>query len=148
MLRARVDIVRVRYKGTSLAVNDLLAGLIQGMFDAPSTAAPLIKEGRLRAIAVTSAEHSHEMPNLPTIGEAGVKDYSADAWSGLVAPAGTPREVARRLQAAWPRLPHRTACSEDAEGGSLSLRRQTTPLVFNWASSLVAIAKPRIWQYA
>jgi tripartite-type tricarboxylate transporter receptor subunit TctC len=102
MLRARagVDIVHVPYKGTSLAVNDLLAGHIQGMFDTLSTAAPLIKEGRIRGIAVTSVKRSQAMPDLPTVGETGVKDYSADAWSGLVAPAGTPHEVVQRLQAA------------------------------------------------
>jgi len=106
MLRARtgINIVHVPYKGTSLAANDLLAGHIQGMFDTLSTAAPLIKEGRIRGIAVTSAKRSQAMPALPTVGETGVKDYSADAWSGLVAPAGTPREIVRRLQAAVARI--------------------------------------------
>jgi tripartite-type tricarboxylate transporter receptor subunit TctC len=102
--RAGVDIVHVPYKGTSLAVNDLLAGHIQGMFDTLSTAAPLIKEGRIRGIAVTSLRRSQAMPELPTVGETGVKDYSADAWSGLVAPAGTPREVVMRLQAAMAKI--------------------------------------------
>jgi len=102
MLRARTgaEIVHVPYKGTSLAVNDLLAGHIQGMFDTLSTAAPLITDGKIRGIAVTSVKRSQAMPELPTVAEAGVRDYSADAWSGLVAPAGTPPEVIQRLQAA------------------------------------------------
>ncbi len=102
MLRQRtgIDIVHVPYKGTSLAVNDLLAGHIQGMFDTLSTAAPFIKDGKLRGIAVTSLKRSETLPSLPTISEAGVKDYVADAWSALVAPAGTPRDVVMRLQGA------------------------------------------------
>ena len=106
MLRQRtgIDIVHVPYKGTSLAVTDLIAGHIQCMFDTLSTAAPMIKEGKLRGIAVTSVQRSPAMPALPTVGEAGVKDYSADAWSGLVAPAGTPREIVMRIQSAVARI--------------------------------------------
>ncbi|MEI6384761.1 MAG: tripartite tricarboxylate transporter substrate binding protein, partial [Betaproteobacteria bacterium] len=102
MLRQRtgIDIVHVPYKGTSIAVNDLIAGHIQAMFDTLSTAAPMISEGKVRGIAVTSAKRSEAIPNLPTVSEAGVRDYSADAWSGLVVPAGTPRDIIMRLQTA------------------------------------------------
>ena len=102
MLKARTgaDIVHVPYKGTALAVNDLVAGHIQGMFDTLSTAAPHIKEGTLRGIAVTSVKRSEVLSSLPTIAEAGVEGYSADAWSGLVAPAGTPPALIARLQSA------------------------------------------------
>ena len=102
MLKAKTgaNIVHIPYKGTALAVNDLVAGHIQGMFDTLSTAAPHIKEGTLRGIAVTSVGRSSALPNLPTIAEAGVPGYSADAWSGLVAPAGTPPAVIARLQGA------------------------------------------------
>ena len=106
MLRARtgIDIVHVPYKGTALATSDVMAGHIQVMFDTLSTAAPLIRDGKLRAIAVTSARRSAAFPNLPTIGEAGIRDYVAETWAGLVAPAGTPREVTVRLQAAVARI--------------------------------------------
>jgi tripartite-type tricarboxylate transporter receptor subunit TctC len=102
MLRARtgVNIVHVPYKGTSLATNDVMAGHIQVMFDTLSTATPLIKEGKMRAIAVTSAKRSAAFPNVPTIGEAGVKDYVAETWAGLVGPANTPPAVVARLQTA------------------------------------------------
>jgi tripartite-type tricarboxylate transporter receptor subunit TctC len=102
MLRARtgIDIVHVPYKGTALALNDLLGGQIQVMFDTLSTSVPHIEDGKLRALAVTSVKRSTTLASLPTIAEAGVKDYSADAWSGLVAPAGTPRELISRLHAA------------------------------------------------
>ena len=102
MLRARtgIDIVHVPYKGASLALNDAMAGTIQVVFDTLNTSAPLIKDGRLRGIAVTSAKRSAAFPNLPTIGEGGVNDYVAETWAGLVAPAGTPRETIMRLQTA------------------------------------------------
>lgn len=106
MLRARtgIDIVHVPYKGASLALNDAMAGTIQVVFDTLNTSAPLIKDGRLRGIAVTSAKRSAAFPNLPTIGEAGVNDYVAETWAGLVAPAGTPRETIMRLQTAVARI--------------------------------------------
>ena len=106
MLRARtgIDIVHVPYKGASLALNDAMAGTIQVVFDTLNTSAPLIRDGRLRAIAVTSGKRSAAFPNLPTIGEGGVNDYVAETWAGLVAPAGTPRETIMRLQTAVARI--------------------------------------------
>jgi tripartite-type tricarboxylate transporter receptor subunit TctC len=106
MLKARagLDIVHIPYKGTALAVNDLVAGHIHGMFDTLSTAATRIKDGTLRGIAVTSRERSPVLPDIPTIDEAGVKGYSADAWSGLVAPLNTPAEIIGKIQAAVARI--------------------------------------------
>ena len=106
MLKARagLDIVHVPYKGTALAVTDLVAGHIHGMFDTLSTAAPRIKEGALRGIAVTSMKRSAALPEVPTIHEAGLEGYSADAWSGLVAPLNTPREIIAKIQAAVARI--------------------------------------------
>jgi tripartite-type tricarboxylate transporter receptor subunit TctC len=99
-LRTGVDIVHVPYKGTALATNDLMAGHIQAMFDTLATAVPLIREGKMRALAVTSAKRSTVFPELPTVAEVGVNDYAAETWAGLVAPAGTPVQVVSRLQAA------------------------------------------------
>ncbi|MBA2961997.1 MULTISPECIES: tripartite tricarboxylate transporter substrate-binding protein [Ramlibacter] len=103
-LRAGVDIVHVAYKGTSLATTDVMAGHIQGMFDTLSTAAPLIQQGKVRALAVTSARRSAAFPNVPTVAEAGVRDYAAETWAGLVGPPGLPRDVVERLQAAVARI--------------------------------------------
>lgn len=102
MLRARagIDIVHIPYKGASLALNDAIAGHIQVVFDTLNTSAPMIKEGKLRAIAVTSARRSAAFPMLPTILEAGINGYVVETWAGLVAPLGTPRETILRLQAA------------------------------------------------
>ncbi len=102
--RASLDIVHIPYKGTSMAANDLLAEHIQAMFDTLSTAVPMIKESRVRGLAVTSAKRSEAVPNLPTLMEAGVKDYSAEAWSGVVAPAGTPKAIITRLQTAMAKI--------------------------------------------
>ena len=121
MLRARtgVNIVHVPYKGTSLATNDVMAGHIQVMFDTLSTATPLIKEGKMRAIAVTSAKRSAAFPNVPTIGEAGVKDYVAETWAGLVGPANTPPAVVARLQTAIAKIAANPAIQARlAAGGS------------------------------
>ncbi|MDB5966741.1 MAG: hypothetical protein JWQ72_3241 [Polaromonas sp.] len=102
MLRVRtgIDIVHVPYKGTSLATTDVMAGHIHAMFDTLSTAAPLINDRKLRALAVTSARRSAAFPNLPTIGEGGVSDYVAETWAGLVGPAGMTRELVARIQGA------------------------------------------------
>jgi len=109
MLRTRTSIsfVHVPYKGTSLAVNDLLGGQIQAMFDTLYTAVPFVTEGRTRALAVTSTKRSAVFPDVPTVAEVGVKDYSADAWSGMVAPAGLSRAVVARLQAAIAKIAQR-----------------------------------------
>jgi tripartite-type tricarboxylate transporter receptor subunit TctC len=93
-----IDFVAVPYKGTSFAVNGLLAGEVQGMFDTVSTSLPLIEAGQVKALAVTGPNRFAQRPDLPTISEAGVKDYSAEAKAGLVGPAGMPRALAERIQ--------------------------------------------------
>jgi tripartite-type tricarboxylate transporter receptor subunit TctC len=68
------------------------------MFDNLPSALPHIRSGRLKALAVTSRERSPALPNVPTLAESGLKDFDASAWFGLLAPAGTPREVVTRVQ--------------------------------------------------
>jgi len=94
----RIDIVNVGYKGAAPALNDLVAGQVAAMIiNIPSTL-PLVKAGKLRALAATSAGRSQLMPELPTLAEAGLSGYETLAWFGLVAPAKTPPEVIARLQ--------------------------------------------------
>ena len=109
MMRSRMGIsfTHVPYKGTSLAQNDLLAGHIQALFDTLYTAVPFIADGRTRALAVTSIKRSSVLPEVPTIAEVGIRDYTADAWSGLVGPAGLPREIVVRLQASIAKVAQR-----------------------------------------
>ncbi|MBV7483678.1 tripartite tricarboxylate transporter substrate binding protein [Bordetella sp. BOR01] len=102
--KAGIDIVHVPYRGTSLALNDLLGGQIQGMFDTLSTTLPYLKSGQIRGLAVTGATRSSQVPELPTVQEAGIPGYVADAWAGLVGPAGLPRGVIERLSQAISRM--------------------------------------------
>ena len=87
----------IPYKGTAQALPDLIAGRIQFMFDFPSSSLPHIKSGKLRAIAVTSAQRLEQMPDLPTIAEAGVKGYEFGTWCGIIAPAGVPPAIGEKL---------------------------------------------------
>jgi tripartite-type tricarboxylate transporter receptor subunit TctC len=92
-----VKLTTVPYKGAAPAITDLLGGQIDVIFTTVASAASLVGAGRLRAIAVTSAERSPAFPQLPTVSEAGVPGYAAEAWYGLYAPAKTPSEIIGRL---------------------------------------------------
>ena len=94
---AKVNLTSVPYKGAAPAITDLLGGQIQVIFTTVASAASLVEAGQLRAIAVTSAERSPAFPQLPTVSEAGVPGYAAEAWYGLYAPAKTPPEIIDRL---------------------------------------------------
>ncbi|MCU0920706.1 MAG: tripartite tricarboxylate transporter substrate binding protein [Burkholderiaceae bacterium] len=96
-----VTMTHVPYKGDGLAANDLMGGQIQLMFTAPNVAMPHAKSGRLRILAVTSRERLPALPDVPTMIEAGVKDFEYLGWIIAFAPSGTPRPVLETLQAAW-----------------------------------------------
>jgi tripartite-type tricarboxylate transporter receptor subunit TctC len=97
---AGVELTHVPYRGSGPALTDLLAGRVDMLFATAATVAGATSGGRLRAIAVTTAERSPAYPDLPTVAEAGVPGYAAEGWYGLYAPAGTPGEVVDRLNAA------------------------------------------------
>jgi tripartite-type tricarboxylate transporter receptor subunit TctC len=97
---AKVDILHVPYKGSAPALTDLLGGQIDLMFTTIASVAQHIGSGKLRAIAVTSAQRSPAWPDLPTIAESGVPGYMAESWYGLFAPAGTPADTVAQLNAA------------------------------------------------
>jgi tripartite-type tricarboxylate transporter receptor subunit TctC len=89
----------IPYRGSGPAMLDLVGGNVDVMFDNLPSALPQIKAGKLKAFAVTSAQRSPAVPDLPTIAEAGpLKGYEASSWFGLLAPAGTPPEIVSRLQ--------------------------------------------------
>jgi tripartite-type tricarboxylate transporter receptor subunit TctC len=94
---AKVNLTAVPYKGAAPAITDLIGGQIDVMFTTVASAASLVEGGKLRAIAVTSAQRSPVFPQLPTVAEAGVPGYAAESWYGLFAPAGTPPEIIARL---------------------------------------------------
>jgi tripartite-type tricarboxylate transporter receptor subunit TctC len=87
----------VPYKGNAQAIIDVIGGQVMLMFDQVSTSEPHIKAGKLRPLAVTSRTRSPLFPDLPTIDEAGVPGFEDITFNGLVAPAGTPREILVRL---------------------------------------------------
>ena len=99
--RAGIDIVHVPYKGVAPAVQDLLGGQIPFMFLDLATGGPLIKSGKVKALAVASPKRIAPLPDLPTIAESGVPDFEAWAWQGLVAPARTPKEIIAQLNDAY-----------------------------------------------
>jgi tripartite-type tricarboxylate transporter receptor subunit TctC len=94
------NIVHVPYRGGSLAINDLIAGHVDLMFESLQSIAPVARAGNVRALAVSGNHRSPAFPDLPTIAEAGVPGYDAGTWTGIVAPAGVPRAIVERLNAA------------------------------------------------
>jgi tripartite-type tricarboxylate transporter receptor subunit TctC len=100
---AGVKTVHVPYKGRQFAIPDLLAGQIQMMFDNMPSALPLAKEGKLRALAVTSAKRHPAAPNIPTMSET-LPGFDATSWFAVYAPAGTPADVIAKLNAEFNRV--------------------------------------------
>jgi tripartite-type tricarboxylate transporter receptor subunit TctC len=92
-----VQMTHVPYKGSAPALTDLIGGQVQLMFDNMPSAWPHVKTGKLRALAVTTAKRSQTAPDLPTIAESGVPGFDATSWFGLLAPAGTPKEIVTKL---------------------------------------------------
>lgn len=96
---ARVDVRHIPYKGVVAAIPDLVAGRVTMMFSPLPVVLPLVQEGKLRALAVTSLHRSQAVPDLPTIAESGYPGFEATNWYGLLAPAGAPMPVVQRLRA-------------------------------------------------
>ncbi|HET8547935.1 MAG TPA: tripartite tricarboxylate transporter substrate binding protein, partial [Bryobacteraceae bacterium] len=94
---AGVNIVHVAYKGAPPALVDLMAGRVAVMFASPPSALPLVRGGRLRAIATTGSKRAFYLPELPTVAESGVPGYENTIWQALLAPARTPAGVVTRL---------------------------------------------------
>ena len=94
---AGIDLVHLPYKGSAPAMTDLLGGRVSVMLDAGITSTPQVKNGKLRALAVTGATRSSINPDLPTIAEAGVPGYDSSVWIGVFAPAGTPKDIIDRV---------------------------------------------------
>ncbi|TRZ96832.1 MAG: tripartite tricarboxylate transporter substrate binding protein [Rhodocyclaceae bacterium] len=93
-----VAMLHIPYKGSAPAIAELLGGQTNMMFDNLPSAMPHIKSGRLRALAVTSVRRSPALPDVPTIAETGISGYEASSWFGVLAPAGTPKDIVARIQ--------------------------------------------------
>lgn len=94
---AGVDITHVPYKGSSGARTDVVGGQVDMMFDAETTMAEFARQGKVRGLATTGRTRSANLPDTPTVAEAGVPNYEATIWLGLMAPKGTPPEIVNRL---------------------------------------------------
>ena len=96
---AGVDMQHIPYKGSPPALQDVVGGQVSMTFDNITTALPLAKAGKLRALAVTTAKRSSAAPEVPTLAESGLAGFEVGSWQGVFAPAGTPPEIIKRLNA-------------------------------------------------
>jgi tripartite-type tricarboxylate transporter receptor subunit TctC len=96
---AGINMTHIPYKGSAPALTDLMGGQVMIMLDNIPSALPHIKSGKLRALATTGAKRDAQLPDLPTIAEAGIAGYESGVWFGLAVPAGTPREIIAKLNA-------------------------------------------------
>jgi tripartite-type tricarboxylate transporter receptor subunit TctC len=99
--KAGIDVVSVPYKGAAPAMNDLIAGQVDAMFDQTNTALPQVQGGRLRAIALTSAQPMTQFPNVPPLADKTLPGFEAATWYGLYAPKGTPKDVIEKMNQAY-----------------------------------------------
>ena len=95
--RAGIDITHIPYKGSAPAIQDVMAGQVDMMFDTTVVAGPHIESGKLRALAVSSAKRVPSMAGVPTVAESGVPGYEVVSWQAIYAPAGTPKAIVDRL---------------------------------------------------
>jgi tripartite-type tricarboxylate transporter receptor subunit TctC len=99
-MQSGANMLHVAYKGSAPAITDLIGGQVDSMFDNTPSALPHVQAGKLRAIAITSAQRSPLLPDVPTLAESGYPGFDVQSWFALAAPAGTPRPVIDRLNAA------------------------------------------------
>jgi len=95
-----INVTNVPYRGTALVANDLLGGQVDVAMDFMPTYVPLVREGKIRGLAVTTSQRSRDLPDVKTVQESGLRGFEATAWYALAAPAGTPSEIIDKLNAA------------------------------------------------
>ncbi|MGY8525336.1 tripartite tricarboxylate transporter substrate binding protein [Paracidovorax citrulli] len=124
---AKVDLIHIPYRGAGPALTDLLGGQVDVMFATAAAVAPHLESGRLRAVAVTTAQRSQApaLSKVPTVAESGVPGYVADSWYGLFVPAGTPPAVIARLNAAAKKAAQSEAFRQRAQQEGLAISAGT-----------------------
>jgi tripartite-type tricarboxylate transporter receptor subunit TctC len=122
---ASIDAVHVTYKGGGQAANDLLAGHVTWTFDGANVQQPLVKSGRIRALAVSSRTRIPSLPDVPTLDEAGISGYEFTAWVGIALPAGTPRSIVSKLHGEISKILSSAEAKEYFTGLSLSAGADT-----------------------
>jgi len=111
-LMAGVDIVHIPYKGSAPSMTALISGEVSIMFDTSLSTMPHIKAGKARVLAVCSAKRSPTMPDVPTMSESGLPGFEANTWAGVLAPAGTPKEIVKRLNTEIVKILHMPSVKE------------------------------------
>lgn len=101
---ANINIHHIPYKGVGQSISDLVGGQVDMMFTSPPNAIPHVRAGKLKALAVSTAKRSPLLPDVPTVSESGLKGFAIGTWFGLLAPAGTPRDIVERLNASIVRI--------------------------------------------
>ena len=142
-VKAGIDSTYVPYKGSAPAVTDLLAGVTHWTIDGIPILAPLVKAGKLRPLAVASTQRWGEMPQIPTMVEVGFPDVALDAWTGIVAPVGTPPAIVNKLNA----MINDGLVGENVKGALAklgALRKITSPAEF---AAFIKAEMPK-WAYA
>jgi tripartite-type tricarboxylate transporter receptor subunit TctC len=136
---AKIKIVHVPYKGQAAAITDMIGGRIEMYFSTLAVVKPHVEGGKIRAFAVTSSDRSPAFPNVPTVAEAGVPGFEIENWYGLVAPAGTPPAIIKRLNTEVVKILKDPKLVEDLskEGGNI---RPDTPEQF---AKFLAVDVPR-----
>lgn len=145
-MKTGLNMLHVPYKGSAPAVTDLLGGQVESMFDNAPSAMPHVKAGKLRAIAITSRERSSLLPDVPTIAESGFPGFEVQSWFGLAVPAGTPKDVVAKLNAALnkslaaPEIKQRLSdmLATPAPGSSEDMRQFVASQMKSWSEVVKA----------
>ena len=121
---AGVEMQHIPYKGSPPALQDVMGGQVAMTFDNITTAWPLAKAGKLRALAVTTATRSSIAPDVPTLAESGLPGFEVGSWQGVFAPAGTPPDIVKRLNTEIVKILKLPDVSEKLVGARRRARRQ------------------------
>ena len=140
-LQAGVNLVHVAYKGSSLAMNDVISGQVHALFIGIPAPAPHIKTGRLRGLAVIAPQRSSTLPDVPTAAEAGMPHLDVTTWYGVFAPAGTPRAIVSKLN-------HEINQAMQAADVKEKLATQSTDAIVGSPEEFSAYVKKEITKWA
>ncbi len=111
-LKTKMKVQHIPFRGSAPAVTELIAGRLDFMMDPPASMMEFIRDGRLRALAVSSAKHYFALPDTPTLAEAGITGFEVTGWQGLIAPAGLPAPIVKRLNLEVARILNQPATIE------------------------------------
>jgi tripartite-type tricarboxylate transporter receptor subunit TctC len=124
--RAAIKWTYIPYKGGSQALTDMVGGQAQVMFNGALATYPFVKDGKLKALAVSSAKRFSMMPDVPTVAETGMPGFETGSYQGIVAPAGTPKEVVEKIHATVTRVLATTEMKERLDKAGAELRPQSS----------------------